>query len=196
MHRAAVYAHPRRQSLGVGVQPGKCRQQRGVDIDQPAGIVVDEARGQDAHETRQNDVVGRVAVDFSGQGGVERFAAGVVLMVQGCRANALCGGPFQAAGIRPAGDDGGDFGRPTLVAARFGQRLHVAAPPRDQDDEAAFRKLCFRQDRRIQICSPQGARQGCLACRKRACPPPLRTPEIPVAQKWLGGLEQTRNPKL
>ncbi|MNJ60095.1 hypothetical protein D3C77_558080 [compost metagenome] len=121
--------------------------------------MVDEARRQYPHETGQNDVIRRIAIDFGGQGGIEGLAAGVVLVVQRRSGNALSGGPLQAAGVRPAGDDGGDVGRPALVAAGFGQRLHVAAPPRNQDDKAALGKLCVRQDKESNN-YPHAPRQG------------------------------------
>src|SRR5690606_29342609 len=96
----------------------------------------------------------------------ESLAAGVVLVVQRCRGDALGGGPLQAARIRSAGDDGGDVGRPALVAAGFGQRLHVAAPPRDQDDKAALGKLCVRQDKESKDCPPRAPERTRFACAR------------------------------
>ena len=105
-----------------------------MDIHQPTREMVDEARRQHAHEAGQDDVVRRMAVDFLGQRGVEGLAAGVFLVMQGRGGDALGARPVQSGGVRPAGDDGDDLGRPALVATGLDQRLHVAAAPRDQDD--------------------------------------------------------------
>jgi len=94
MHRAAMHAHTGCQRLRMRVQAGKCGQQRRMDVDQAAGVMVDEAGRQHAHESGQDDVVGRIAVDFDSQRGIEGFAAGVVLVIQGGGGDALGGSPL------------------------------------------------------------------------------------------------------
>lgn len=150
MHRATMRAHAGGQGLRMRMrmrmQAGKRRQQRRMDIDQPARVVIDEARREHPHESGQQHVIGRVAVDLLGQRGVERLAAGVVLVVEGRGGDALLARPIQAGGVRAAGDHGGHFGRPGLPAARLHQGLHVAAAPGNQDDEAALGIGHLRQD--------------------------------------------------
>ena len=99
MHRRAVLGHAGGQRLGMRGQAGKQRQQRRVDIQHAAGVVLDERRRQDAHEAGQHDQVGRVAVDFGLQYGVELGAGGVILVRHHRRRNSVRGRERQPGGV-------------------------------------------------------------------------------------------------
>ena len=75
MHGAAVHAHAGLERAAVRVQPGKSRQQRRMDVEEPAGIALRRKpavsmRMKPASTTRS----GRVRVDLGGERGVEGFA--------------------------------------------------------------------------------------------------------------------------
>jgi len=58
----------------VRVQPREGRQQRGMDVEQAAFVMVDQARCQDAHETGQHHQRRLEAVDRRHQCGIKRLA--------------------------------------------------------------------------------------------------------------------------
>ena len=139
MHGAAMGAHPCGNRLRMGVQTRKSRQQRRMNVDHAPGIPLDESRREHAHEACKQHIIGLVTVHFLRQRSVERVAAGELPMIKRRRGNTLRPRPIQPRRVKTAGDDGGDRGRPALFAAGLGHALHVAAPPRNQDDEAARR---------------------------------------------------------
>ena len=58
MHGAAMDAAAALDGTPMRMQPGKRRQQRGVDVHQAAGEAAHEIRAEDAHETGQQHQVG------------------------------------------------------------------------------------------------------------------------------------------
>ena len=77
VHRRAMQLHPGLERAPVRMQPRKRRQQRGMDVEQPALVAAHEALGEHAHETREHDQIRRMGVDAFGQRGVEAGAVGV-----------------------------------------------------------------------------------------------------------------------
>src|SRR5438874_12392834 len=57
MHAGAMLGVTRREHAGVGVQAAVRRQERGVNVEHPAEVVIDEPPRQNAHETRERDHV-------------------------------------------------------------------------------------------------------------------------------------------
>lgn len=137
MHGTAVHANPGGQRLGVRVQAGKRGQQRRVDVNQSPGIAVDENRGQHPHEPRQYDEIRLMQVNLRGQRGIESVAAGMVAVMDDCRRNAVLVGPVQSSGVGTAGDDRGDIGGPTFLAAGTHDFNHIATPARNEKNQPA-----------------------------------------------------------
>jgi hypothetical protein len=96
------------------VQSGEQRQQRRVDVQHAAGVVLDEGHGQDAHEAGQHHQVGREAVDGLLQGGVEGFARREFLVVDHGGRNAVRLREREPLGVGLIADHGGNTGRPLL----------------------------------------------------------------------------------
>jgi len=123
----------------VGVQPGKGRQQRGVDIDEPAAVVRDKARGQNAHEPGQHHQRRRVGVDALHQCRVKALAAVIGLVVHHGGGNALRLGKLQAAGLGLVADDRrhprSQGLLPALLLRGSHDGRHVGAAAGDQDDD-------------------------------------------------------------
>jgi len=118
------------------LQPAEGRQQRRVDVQQPAGVARDELGRQDAHEAGQHHQVGLVPVDLLGQRGVEGGAIGMRAVVQTDRGDALRLRPGQPARLRTVADDGNDGGGPALGLAGLLDGFHVGAPAGNQDHDA------------------------------------------------------------
>jgi hypothetical protein len=81
MHAAAMQPHPGGERLGMGLHPGKGRQQRGMDVQHAALEAAHEGVAEDAHEAGQQHQVRRMALDLGGQRGVELLARGKAAMV-------------------------------------------------------------------------------------------------------------------
>ena len=75
MHGAAVDAHAVGERAAMRVEARVGRQQRRVDVDHAARVARDERRAQHAHEAREHDEIGPVAVDRGRERGVEVVAA-------------------------------------------------------------------------------------------------------------------------
>ena len=105
--------------------------QGGVDVHDPALVALDERRCQNAHEARQHDEVGPVAVDFGGECRLERGAVRERAVVGDGGRDAALASDFEAARLRVVADDGRD----PRWQPRIEHGLHVAAAPGDQDDE-------------------------------------------------------------
>ena len=113
------------------VDAGIGRQQRRVNIDQLAAVALDEMVGEDAHEARQCDHVGRMAVYRCGQCGIEGCAVRIVPVRHDGGRDAVRLGDLQSLRIGAVADDRRD----AAGQVRLQQRLHVAATAGDEDDD-------------------------------------------------------------
>jgi hypothetical protein len=113
----------------VGVQPGKHRQQRRMDVDQPAVVALHEARREDAHEAGQGDDVGPEGVDRFGQLRIEGLARREAGVVDHRGGDAVRLREAEAGGVGAVADHRRDPRRPRLGGAGPHDRLHVRAPP-------------------------------------------------------------------
>ena len=64
VHRATASFDPRREHVPVGVGSGKRREQRRVDVEQPAPPCSNEGWGQQAHPSGQDDDLNAVFLKF------------------------------------------------------------------------------------------------------------------------------------
>jgi len=90
----------------VGVQAGESGQQAGVDVDQPAFVVLNEPGREDAHEAGQHHQRRPVAVDFGHQRGIEGLSRCKPLVIQDRGGNVVLAGDAQAAHLGLVADDG------------------------------------------------------------------------------------------
>ena len=100
----------------MGVQARKCRQQGGVNVQQPLVVVLHKARCQNPHEAREHHQEGLVRVDQGLQGRIKgltrlRMVRKIFVAEHG-RGNAVFLRKRQAPSIGPVADDSG---HPRLV---------------------------------------------------------------------------------
>ena len=141
MDRCAVHLHAHGQRLLMRMQPREARQQRRMNVQHAPGVMIDEARRQDAHEARQHDQVGREAVDDLRQGGVETVAVGKALVVDHRGGNAVRGGKFEASCVGAVGDHGGNAPGPTLGLTGTNDGFHIRATSGNENDDVFHRGI-------------------------------------------------------
>ena len=132
MHRAAMFVIAGFQGAGVGVEALVSGQQGRVDVDQAAGVVIHEQRGQTTHKAGQCHGVGAVLVDARDHGGVEGGAIGIIAMVDHRAGNARPRRPPQTAGIGFIAQHQGNAGRQGARLHRIQNRLQIGAGATDQ----------------------------------------------------------------
>ena len=139
VHGRAVNPYSARQRLAVRRKSGERRQQRRMDIDQPPGVMGDEAVRQHAHESGQHNECGLMRIDRLHQRRVEGITRGEVAVLEHLRRHTCGFGLDEAGSLRPIADHGGDAGverlRPAFSARRGEQRFEVAAAPGYQADD-------------------------------------------------------------
>src|SRR5690606_4500467 len=82
VHRGPMFLVARRQRPLMGMQAGVFGQQRGVDIQQPTLVVLDEAGAEDAHESSQDHQVRGKGIDQGRQGLVVADSIRVITMIE------------------------------------------------------------------------------------------------------------------
>ena len=139
VHRGTRKFAARINGALVGVEPGKGRQQRGVNIDEPPAVVGDKTGREDAHKARQHHQRRLKLIDLLHQRRVKSFAAGKGLVVQHCGGNALFLGKHQAARIGLVADHGCDLRPQALVPALLlgsaHNGCHIGAAAGNQDHD-------------------------------------------------------------
>ena len=129
VHRAAVHFDARRERALVCVQSRERRQKGRMDIEQAPREALDEARRQDAHESRERHEARRKALDRGSKRGVEGFSRGVASMLHHAGRDAARRGNAQPFGLRSVAD------HRAHRQPGFDKRLHVAAAAGDEDDD-------------------------------------------------------------
>ena len=139
VHRGPGHFAALIQRALMRVQPGKCRQQAGVNVEQPPRVAGHETGRENAHEASQRHQRGLVRVHRLRQRGVKRLAAGMRRVIDHGSGNALLAREQQALGVRPVADDGGHARAqplaPFLLPRRLHDGRHVAARARNQNDD-------------------------------------------------------------
>ena len=92
VHRAARHAHPMTQRLADRIEPGKRRQQRGVDIEHTVGERAQELRVKPPHESGEHHKVDRAHL--------ERVDPGALVLEPGAEASARNCERFDAGSSR------------------------------------------------------------------------------------------------
>ena len=88
MHGGAGELDAVLERLALGGEPGKRRQQRGVDVQNPSGVRADEAGRQDPHEAGEAHEAGPSRLELAHEGEVVGFTVGKVLRVDEARLDA------------------------------------------------------------------------------------------------------------
>ncbi len=140
MYRAAGDPHAGVYGALVGVEARKERQQRRMDIDDPAFVALDEGSGQQPHIAGKADDIRRKRVQGIENRRLVRFLAGIGFAHKGEGRNALGRRLFETARIRPVGDDADDFGWIVFRLRGLHQRHHVGAAAGNEDDDAFARR--------------------------------------------------------
>ena len=113
------------QRLGVRVQAREGRQKRRMNIDQATSVVRNESRGQDTHKACQQDIVGRIRVDFLSQGLIKRLTRGKVRVGYDACRDTLCLCPDDSGSLRATRQDSHNLASAAARLARLDDRLHV-----------------------------------------------------------------------
>jgi hypothetical protein len=135
MHRTAVNANTLRQRTLMGVQARKRGQQRWMNIHQTPLVVTNETFSQDTHEASQHHKIRRKLIDTFGERSIEGFTTGKALVINEMGDDSRFGCRFEALGLRPVADHGGDIDRQAAGIAGGNQGFHVAAPAGNKDDD-------------------------------------------------------------
>ena len=131
----------------MGVQPGKCGQQRRMNIEQSSFVALYKTWREDSHEARQHNqgraTIRIMGVDRIGQRRIKGLARFKRLVVQHLRRQPVLTGKQQAPGIGPIADDPGNprtsvfapHRIPMLPLCGLYDGLHVGARARDQNND-------------------------------------------------------------
>ena len=138
MDAGPMLGFPGGEGAFVGVQAAKPGQQRGVNVEQPAPVMVGETGGQHPHEPGQNHQVRLVPVDQFDQRRFKRGPVGELLVIQFQRRNASPSRPFQALHAGPVADHRRDFDRQCPARRLIEDRLQIAAPPGNEHHQPDF----------------------------------------------------------
>src|SRR5690606_3884391 len=117
---------------GMGVEPLIGGEQRGMDVDHPAGPAIDEVLAQDAHEAGEADDVHFPAFEHHGHGVFEHLAGNELALGQGGRGQALGGGNFQTGCGSAIGQYTNDFSGIVCRLRSSDERGHVRSAPGDE----------------------------------------------------------------
>ncbi|MBA7654549.1 hypothetical protein ES703_62429 [subsurface metagenome] len=139
MHRRTGNLHAGLQRLAVRIEPGKRRQQRGMDVEHPPVPALNEFGGEQPHETAETDQLDPMLFQLLLQHSLESGAVlAERLALDQFGGDAISPGAIEANGVRAVGNHNGDLGRKVFRLRRFDQRGHVGSAPRDQNGDAAF----------------------------------------------------------
>ena len=135
----------------MGIQPLEKRQKRGMNIENTAFARLHELFRENAHEARQHDEIGVIAVNDPPQFLFEGLAVGVERVIHSNRVDSLASGRFKTLRERTVRDHGGDPGRnralPLFGAGGFENGLEVRAASGNKDDDI-FHNPAILQNKR------------------------------------------------
>lgn len=139
VHRGARHLAPHVDGALVGIEAGKSRQQRRVDVDQPARIVLHKAGREDTHEARQHHQLRRMQVNPRDQRPIKGLARRKIAVRQQVGRKTQAFGQRQTLGVGPVADHGGnpqaELFLPGFLVGGLGNGGHVGAAARNQDHD-------------------------------------------------------------
>ncbi|MNN25377.1 hypothetical protein D3C81_1388490 [compost metagenome] len=115
-------------------------QQRRVDIQHAARVMLHELGRQNAHEARQHNEIGLVRVDGIAHRRIKTGTIGVLLVVHHARGNAVFRRKRQTAGVGTVRQHRRHAPRPLLGGTGPDDGFHVAATPGNQDHNIFHRR--------------------------------------------------------
>src|SRR5690606_9080197 len=137
VYGTTVALHAQWERLLMRVQAGERRQQRGMDIDEAAFETGHESGREHAHEPGEQNIVRLERLNLGSQRLVKGLAAREVAMWNRARLDALLPCPGQPRRVGTVRDHRTHLRIELLTLDGFYNGLHVGAPPRDQNHEAA-----------------------------------------------------------
>jgi hypothetical protein len=139
VHRAACFGIARIKGALMRVKAGVFRQQRRVDIQNPALKPADECGGQNAHEACKAQDVGSGVEERFQQSGLERRTVGISTVGDGGGGDPEGRRTGQARGLRVVRGNKDRTGG--MVAGHRADKFkHVGATPGNQDGHAPHRR--------------------------------------------------------
>src|SRR6476619_5999197 len=118
------------------MEPSEGRQQRGVNVEMAVAPTINVVRGVQPQEARVAEKLDARLVERRIKRGVEGFARGEVLVVDGERRDERCFRAQQSLRLRHIGNDEHDLGWIVALLAGIDQGLQVRAPARDENADA------------------------------------------------------------
>jgi hypothetical protein len=115
-----------------------------MNVENAVGEGGDEIRAEDAHEAGEHHQPRLEARDQRRQRGVITWPIRKLAWRQRARWNFHPGGGRQACRFGLVADDSANFYRELAVGRQLGDRAHVAAATRDQDDDRQSANGCGR----------------------------------------------------
>src|SRR5512139_1007337 len=108
MYGSAMDLDARRERALVRVESRERREQGGMNIQETPRVALHEGLGEYAHETREHDEIGRVAVDDLGERRIERRAGVEALVIHDLDRDPAAPRVVESVRIGSIRDDGGD----------------------------------------------------------------------------------------
>jgi hypothetical protein len=125
--RAAVPLFTRIKYTLVCIEPRVGGQQRRMDVQDLARVVIDEPRAQYAHEASKDQQVGLMLIKFMRERLIKGFPIGVVCVFNTTGMDARIGGAPKAVRIRAVAADGRNVQGEFAACDPVDERLQVAA---------------------------------------------------------------------
>jgi len=125
------------ERLRLRVGPRKRRKERGVDVDDPVGVVVDEGRGDNAQVACKDEELGLVGVDDPHRLPVVDLSV-ARHRFDGLRLQPVFARAFEGRGVSLVGEDEDDVRVELAGFNVVDDRLQVCPRAGDKDGEADF----------------------------------------------------------
>src|SRR5205807_6084068 len=202
MHAGAMLGVTRREHSGVGVQAAVRRQERGVNVEHPAEVVIDEPPRQNAQETRERDHIRLMLLQRRRQRALEGAIASALELQHRGGLDTQRGGAGETGRVGAVGDHHrdprGDAARE--ARARDGDHVRAAAGNEDGEPERAGAHSWMNTPRApartspmTRAVSPRAVRNStAAAARSGGTITAMPTPQLKVRYICAGWLRPSR----